>query len=287
VIIKGRVIGPHGVLEQHCVVIENGKIKQIAPTAQVLWPEDAQVIDAGENFIAPGFVDMHIHGAMGRDAMDGTVESLAQIAKFHAAGGTTAMTPTTTTHSGEKISAALQAIADAMGHDFGGAQIIGAHIEGPYISAERRGAQPPHYIREPKPEEYIAWLDREGLVTEMTLAPEVPGALELIDALLEHEILPSGGHTAASHEEVKMAVGANTSTAVPVVVHQFPAVARTTEAHLVKSTDSVALQPLTLEEAIKEAEFRDREVFVFRDPEGKVKVLHRTKDGKLELIEAP
>ncbi len=91
----------------------------------------------------------------------------------------------------------------------------------------------------------------------------------------------------AKPEEVQVAVGANSKTAVPVVVHQFPAVARTTEAHLVKSTDSVALQPLTLEEAIKEAEFRDREVFVFRDPEGKVKVLHRTKDGKLELIEAP
>jgi putative sigma-54 modulation protein len=88
-------------------------------------------------------------------------------------------------------------------------------------------------------------------------------------------------------DEKRMAVGATAATAVPVVVHSYPAISRTTEAHLVRSTDSVALRPLTLEEAIKEAEFRDRDVFVFRDTAGKVKVLHRTRDGKMELIEAP
>ena len=74
---------------------------------------------------------------------------------------------------------------------------------------------------------------------------------------------------------------------VPIVVHKFPHVAKTTEAHLVRSNDSVSLRALTLEEAIKEAQFRDRDVFVFRDPTGKVMVLHRTREGKMELIEAP
>jgi len=83
------------------------------------------------------------------------------------------------------------------------------------------------------------------------------------------------------------AVGNSAATAVPVVVHTFPAMVRTTEAHVVPAQDAVALRPLTLEEAIKEAEFRDREVFVFRDPQGKVRVLHRKKDGKMELIDAP
>ncbi|MBI2679208.1 MAG: ribosome-associated translation inhibitor RaiA [Candidatus Koribacter versatilis] len=92
---------------------------------------------------------------------------------------------------------------------------------------------------------------------------------------------------AAEAPVTQVAVGSNASTAVPVVVHGYPAVVRMTEAHVVKSDDSVALRPLTLEEAIKECEFRDREVFVFRDREGRVKVLHRTKDGKMELIEAP
>jgi putative sigma-54 modulation protein len=86
--------------------------------------------------------------------------------------------------------------------------------------------------------------------------------------------------------EAQLAVGATASTAVPVVVHRFPGNTRITEAHLVRSQDSVALRPMTIEEAIKECEFRDREVFVFRDKKNQVKVLHRTKDGKLELIEA-
>lgn len=88
-------------------------------------------------------------------------------------------------------------------------------------------------------------------------------------------------------EETKMAVGLTESTAVPVLVHKFPAIEKSTEVHLVQSADSVALRPMTLEEAIKEAHFRDRDVFVFRDPKGKVMVLHRKRDGKMELIEAP
>ena len=72
-----------------------------------------------------------------------------------------------------------------------------------------------------------------------------------------------------------------------MVVHKFPSVARSTEVHLVRSNQAVAIRPMTIEEAIKEAHFRDRDVFVFRDPKGKLLILHRTRDGKMELIEAP
>jgi putative sigma-54 modulation protein len=87
--------------------------------------------------------------------------------------------------------------------------------------------------------------------------------------------------------DAQTAVGLTEKTAVPVVVHKYPAVAKATEVHLVRSDESVSMRPMTLEEAIKEAHFRDRDVFVFRDPKGKVMVLHRTRDGKMELIEAP
>jgi len=93
------------------------------------------------------------------------------------------------------------------------------------------------------------------------------------------------GHS--QQEEVQTAVGLSEKTAVPVLVHQYPPVAKTTEVHLVRSDESVAMRPMTLEEAIKEAHFKDRDVFVFRDPKGKVMVLHRAKDGKMQLIEVP
>jgi putative sigma-54 modulation protein len=92
----------------------------------------------------------------------------------------------------------------------------------------------------------------------------------------------------AEQEPVAKAAAASAAApAASMVVHKFPAVAKSTEVHLVRTDQAVALRPMTLEEAIKEAHFRDRDVFVFRDPKGKVMVLHRTRDGKMELIEAP
>jgi putative sigma-54 modulation protein len=88
-------------------------------------------------------------------------------------------------------------------------------------------------------------------------------------------------------DNIEASVGLVESATVSVLVHKFPSVARTTEVHLVHSQDAVALRPMTLEEAIKEAHFRDRDVFVFRDPKGKLMILHRTREGKMELIEAP
>lgn len=89
-----------------------------------------------------------------------------------------------------------------------------------------------------------------------------------------------------SREDAKFAAVPKT-TSVPTLVHKFPAIAKSTEVHLERSDDSVALRPMTIEEAIKEAHFRDRDVLVFRDLTGKIMVLHRTRDGKMQLIEAP
>jgi ribosome hibernation promoting factor len=102
------------------------------------------------------------------------------------------------------------------------------------------------------------------------------------------EVNKWNGHSTTSDQtDLQTMVGPTEKTAVPVVVHRYPAVAKTTDVHLVRSEEAVAMRPMTLEEAIKEAHFRDRDVFVFRDPKGKVMVLHRTRDGKMELIEAP
>lgn len=99
------------------------------------------------------------------------------------------------------------------------------------------------------------------------------------------EVNKWNGHS--PQDEVQTAVGLSEKTAVPVMVHKYPAVATITDVHVVRSEEAVAMRPMTLEEAIKEAHFRDRDVFVFRNPKGKVMVLHRAKDGKMQLIEVP
>ena len=103
----------------------------------------------------------------------------------------------------------------------------------------------------------------------------------------QHENQNQKWNGKAAQETLPAAIGLAETTEISLVVHKFPAVAKSTEVHLVRSEDAVAQRPMTLEEAIKEAHFRDRDVFVFRDPKGKVMVLHRTRDGKMELIEAP
>ena len=174
IITNGKIVMPRSVLEDHCVVIEGDVVKQIALAAQTQKTDDAQIIDAKGAFVAPGFVDIHVHGAMGRDTMEGSVEALAGITRFHASGGTTAMTLSLIGDSREKMTAALDAIQQAMNQKLGGAQILGAHLEGPYVNPKQAGALPEQFLRNPDPAEYLPWLDREGLVTHMTLAPELP-----------------------------------------------------------------------------------------------------------------
>lgn len=143
---------------------------------------------------------------------------------------------------------------------------------------------------------------RRGHVVGLAESTDMIAAVNQALEHLETQVLKHNGRRRATHRKPKdktwqtpveadvdmqIAVGANATTAIPVVVHKFPSVARTTEAHLVKSTDSIAMRPMTVEEAVKECEFRDRDVFVFRDAKGKLKVLHRRKDGKIELIEVP
>lgn len=143
---------------------------------------------------------------------------------------------------------------------------------------------------------------KRGALVGLAEATEMLVAVNQAIEHIETQALKHNGRRRATHRKAKdktwkepveaeaeaqIAVGASAATAVPVVVHKFPAVARTTEAHLVRSQEALALRPMTVEEAVKECEFRDRDVFIFRDGKGKLNVLHRRKDGKIELIEVP
>lgn len=172
---------------------------------------EGEVIELPENAIVlPGFIDEHIHGAGGSDAMDGTVEDLKMIATTVAAEGTTGFLATTMTQSPENIKKAMQAVKTYReANSDEGARVLGVHLEGPFIAAAHKGAQPLEYIAKPDVavfDEYNA--ASGGVIKIVTLAPEEAGAAELIAHLKANGIVPSIGHTSAKTVEVAAAIEA-------------------------------------------------------------------------------
>jgi len=186
------------------VRVRDGKIAAIL--GEDARPEPGEEVrDLGGNFLAPGFIDVHIHGAMRRDAMEAESEAFRTICEFHAAGGTTSLALTTITETSDKILRTLEAVTAYRAEPQTGAQVLGVHIEGPYFSKEKPGAHRIELIRNPQREEWERWLAHRDVITQMTVAPELPGALELIDALVAAGIRVSGGHTDAWDEEAAAA----------------------------------------------------------------------------------
>ena len=161
-----------------------------------------------EYVVVPGFIDEHVHGAAGSDAMDGTMEDLGKIANALASEGTTAFLATTMTQSPENITKALKAVkAYRELSPESGAEILGVHLEGPFISKDFVGAQPIEYLAKPFVEVFKKYQDASGdCVRIVTLAPEVEGSTELIKYLVSQNIVASIGHTNATYVDVKKAV---------------------------------------------------------------------------------
>lgn len=185
-------------IEKGSVLIENGKIKQINPTN----PSDTEILDANGLYLSPGFIDVHIHGAAGHDTMDGTFEAINEIAKAIAKHGTTSFTPTTMTVSADAIKQSMKVIKEAKSKGTDGANVLGAHLEGPFISSNAIGAQNPNYVLAPSVDNFNKIVgDYEDAVVSITLAPEVEGAKELIKYLSDKSIKVSMGHTKATYAE--------------------------------------------------------------------------------------
>jgi N-acetylglucosamine-6-phosphate deacetylase len=153
----------------------------------------------------PGFIDVHVHGAVGADTMDASPEGLTRMARFYARHGVTSFLPTTMTQSHDRIMAALRVVRDLMGQPTGGARIAGAHLEGPYINVKLIGAQNPAFVRTATAVETRELLDL-GVIQRITLAPEFPENHSLIQAAASQGIAVSAGHTQAGPDELKAAI---------------------------------------------------------------------------------
>ena len=199
-IYNGQIITPYRNIGLGTVVIEDGVITDISE-GNIDVP-NAEEIDAQGNYISPGFIDMHTHGAGGHDFMDGTVEAYIGAAKMHAEHGTILLYPTTLTSTNEKLFDTFDIYEQAIKENKGGAAFGGLHLEGPYFSYEQRGAQDPRFLRNPDPKEYLEILDRSSHIARWSIAPELPGSMAFGRELVKRGIKPAIAHTSAIYEEV-------------------------------------------------------------------------------------
>jgi len=201
---NGRVITPARVIPVGTVVVDDGIIMAIAEGD--LDVEGAEVIDAARQYIAPGFIDIHVHGGGGYDFMDETEEAFIKIAETHAMFGTTSMVPTTMSATREAMVKAMEVFERVRSLPVMGSRLLGVHIEGPYFSMNQRGAQDPKHIRNPDPGEYQEIIDHYKGLVRWSVAPELPGALEMGGALRKKGVLAAIAHTDALYDDVVKAV---------------------------------------------------------------------------------
>jgi N-acetylglucosamine-6-phosphate deacetylase len=204
---NARLIFRDGIREGLELVVEKRKITAIRPPAPRLRRAGEQthvrakeVFDLHGNYLAPGFIDLHVHGALGHDSMEASAEAFQAICDYHASGGSTALLLTTATAPLDRITDVLNAVRDCRCSI---TRIAGVHVEGPFISKAKCGAQRAEFIQNPSRASVRQLLDHANVIKRITIAPELQGALETIENFFTHGISVSGGHSDAWDEEAR------------------------------------------------------------------------------------
>src|SRR5204863_2373130 len=190
------------------VVVEEGKIAAIRPHSPRLRrtgertrvQDEDEVIDLDGNYLAPGFIDLHVHGAIGRDTMEASAEGFRAICDFHSSGGTTSLLLTTATAPLDAIVDVVKAVRDCRSSI---PQIAGVHIEGPFISKARCGAQRAEFIQDPSPVAVLQLLEYADVIKRITIAPELRGALEAIENFHVRKVSVRGGYSDAWDQDAR------------------------------------------------------------------------------------
>jgi N-acetylglucosamine-6-phosphate deacetylase len=225
-----RVAAPDRILEPGWIRLRGGRIDAVSAG---LPPPGESVVDLGRRMIAPGFIDLHVHGGHGAQVNSAHAEETAlavrRMAAFHTRHGTTALVATTVSDTPERTLAAVRGVAAATGAHPGVATVLGSHLEGPWISPHRAGAQDPRALRDPDPAELARLLEAAGGTIRMiTIAPELPGAFPAIAAMIAAGVQASVGHTDADHDTVARAFDdgvrhvTHLFNAMPPMAHRAP-----------------------------------------------------------------
>ena len=204
-IINGKIVIPTGIIEDKVLIIRDGIIDGLVDEA----PADAKLIDANGLFVAPGFVDIHIHGSLGVDVMDGTVTAVRTISAGIAKFGTTSFLPTTMTLNREAVYQSLEVVRELQGKTLNGAEVLGAHLEGPFINVKYKGAQNEKFVVAPNYE----WIsDFSDVIKLVTYAPELDPDFSFTKKVkAETDVMLSIGHSDASYELASQAIACGCS----------------------------------------------------------------------------
>jgi len=207
--IEGCALVGDVLVDDAVILVRDGRLSFVGPADRApATAADEASLHHRQGIVSPAYVDLHVHGAGGADAADGTDEALAVLCRAHALRGTGALCPTVLTSPPPVLLRALETIRRATGRRPGdGARVLGAHLEGPFLSPARAGAQPPGALRTPDRalvEELLAAAG--GTLRIVTLAPELPGALELVELLVDRGVVVSLGHTDATWDQALAAV---------------------------------------------------------------------------------
>lgn len=206
VLTGGDIVFPDGIMQDGVAVLEDGSITDVVHASEYRSRAQDHTIDCTDSFVCPGFIDLHNQGGQGFDVMDGTVESTYGLCRAHAEHGTTGLllTPEIMEQSFRRL---LPALADTVGTDTGGAAILGIHAEGPFTNPDRAGFMPPEAILPPDMGLFEEIIDcGGGKIVEMTIAPELPGSLDIIHRLAREGIVASLGHSNATLNDVLRAI---------------------------------------------------------------------------------
>jgi len=205
-ILGGTIITPFREIERGTLLIANHHVTAIGSVDEIKIPEDAVKIDATGKYLTPGYIDSHTHGGFGFDYMDVTPVQLDKLLASLPSTGVTGVVPTIASTNLTDQKRMIRTLLDGLQRSPRGTKILGIHLEGPYLAQEKRGAQPRDALRMPdisEMKELIQSSDQN--IRLVTLAPELPGGLELVEYLTAQGIVTSAGHTVASYEVIQQA----------------------------------------------------------------------------------
>jgi N-acetylglucosamine-6-phosphate deacetylase len=225
-ITNATIYTPTQRIQRGAVLLDGGRIAAVGPAEHIPCPPDVQVIDAGGLLLTPGFIDLQFNGGFGQDftADPTTIWTVAaQLPQY----GVTAFLPTIITAPLEKSALGRRVVAEGRPGGYRGATPLGLHIEGPFLNPAKKGAHNPAYLRTPSLDAVQDWSPENG-VRLVTLAPELPGALAVIEALSSRGVLVSAGHSMATYEQAVtgfdagVRYGTHLFNAMPSLLHRDP-----------------------------------------------------------------